>query len=68
MARAACLLGPIGSNFGQHARFRRAEGAFELIGKFGGRLWRAPHVVAWHDNYTPYKYDLARFNTPPTRG
>ncbi len=37
--------------------------------KFGGRLWRAPidhsplDVVAWHGNYTPYKYDLARFNT-----
>jgi len=20
-------------------------------------------VVAWHGNYAPYKYDLARFNT-----
>ena len=32
------------------------------------RLWRAPidhsplDVVAWHGNYAPYKYDLARFN------
>ena len=37
--------------------------------KTGGRLWAAryPHspfdVVAWHGNYYPYKYDLARFNT-----
>ena len=40
--------------------------------KFGGRLWRAPidhsplDVVAWHGNYAPYKYDLARFNTIST--
>jgi homogentisate 1,2-dioxygenase len=37
--------------------------------KFGGRLWSAAishsplDVVAWHGNYAPYKYDLARFNT-----
>ena len=70
-------LGPIGSNGLANARdflapvaaYSEREGAFELIGKFGGRLWRAPighsplDVVAWHGNYTPYKYDLGRFNT-----
>jgi homogentisate 1,2-dioxygenase len=34
-----------------------------------GNLWSAPighsplDVVAWHGNYTPYLYDLRRFNT-----
>ena len=37
--------------------------------KFPGTLWAAEldhsplDVVAWHGNYVPYKYDLARFNT-----
>jgi len=41
----------------------------ELVGKFMGELWSAAmdhsplDVVAWHGNYAPYKYDLARFNT-----
>ena len=69
-------LGPIGANGLANARdflapaaaYVDREGAFELVAKFGGRLWRAPidhsplDVVAWHGNYTPYKYDLARFN------
>ena len=44
-------------------------GEFELVAKFSGRLWatRLDHspldVVAWHGNYAPYKYDLARFNS-----
>lgn len=51
------------------ARYERQEGAFELIAKFQGQLWRAPighsplDVVAWHGNYAPYRYDLRRFNT-----
>ncbi len=51
------------------AAYSEREGSFELVAKFGGRLWRAPidhsplDVVAWHGNYAPYKYDLARFNT-----
>lgn len=51
------------------ARYEQREGAFELIAKFQGRLWRAPighsplDVVAWHGNYAPYRYDLRRFNT-----
>ena len=70
-------LGPIGSNglanprdfLTPTARFEDVEGDFELVAKFGGRLWSAPighsplDVVAWHGNYAPYKYDLRRFNT-----
>ncbi len=54
------------------AAFEDRQGEFELIAKFGGRLWsaRIDHsplsVVAWHGNYAPYKYDLARFNTMNT--
>ena len=39
-----------------------------MIGKFLGRLWQAEidhsplDVVAWHGNYAPCKFDLARFN------
>lgn len=70
-------LGPIGANglanprdfFTPSAAYEDAEGEFELIAKFQGRLWSAPighsplDVVAWHGNYAPYKYDLRRFNT-----
>ena len=69
-------LGPIGSNGLANPRdfltpvaaFEDLDGEFELIAKFGGRLWsaRIDHspldVVAWHGNYAPYKYYLARFN------
>jgi homogentisate 1,2-dioxygenase len=70
-------LGPIGSNglanprdfLTPVARYEDVEGDFELVAKFGGRLWRASirhspfDVVAWHGNYAPYKYDLRHFNT-----
>jgi homogentisate 1,2-dioxygenase len=70
-------LGPIGANglasprdfLAPVAAYEDAEGAFELVAKFQGSLWsaRIDHspldVVAWHGNYTPYKYDLTRFNT-----
>jgi homogentisate 1,2-dioxygenase len=70
-------LGPIGSNglanprdfLAPNAAYEDVEGAFELIAKFQGHLWRAPiehsplDVVGWHGNYAPYKYDLRRFNT-----
>jgi homogentisate 1,2-dioxygenase len=70
-------LGPIGSNglanprdfLSPVARYEDMEGDFELLAKFGGRLWSAPikhsplDVVAWHGNYAPYKYDLRHFNT-----
>lgn len=69
-------LGPIGANglaqprdfLTPQARYEDRAGAFELVAKFLGRLWRAPiahsplDVVAWHGNYAPYKYDLRRFN------
>ena len=70
-------LGPIGSNglanprdfLAPVAAFEDREGAFELVAKFQGHLWRADlghsplDVVGWHGNYVPYKYDLRRFNT-----
>ena len=70
-------LGPIGSNglanprdfLTPHAAYEDREGAFELVAKLNGNLWRADighsplDVVAWHGNYAPYKYDLRRFNT-----
>jgi homogentisate 1,2-dioxygenase len=69
-------LGPIGSNGLANARdfltprawYEDREGKFELVAKFMGNLWSAPidhsplDVVAWHGNYTPYKYDTRRFN------
>ncbi|SEP06121.1 homogentisate 1,2-dioxygenase [Luteibacter sp. UNC138MFCol5.1] len=70
-------LGPIGANGLAHPRdflapvaaYEDLEGDFALIAKFQGHLWQASidhsplDVVAWHGNYTPYKYDLRRFNT-----
>jgi homogentisate 1,2-dioxygenase len=70
-------LGPIGSNglanprdfLAPVAAYEDREETAEVVFKTGGRLWSAryPHspfdVVAWHGNYYPYKYDLARFNT-----
>ncbi|MDX2040973.1 MAG: homogentisate 1,2-dioxygenase [Acidobacteriota bacterium] len=70
-------LGPIGANGLPNPRdfqtpvaaYENKEGDFKLIAKFCSNLWEAEighsplDVVAWHGNYTPYKYDLARFNT-----
>jgi homogentisate 1,2-dioxygenase len=70
-------LGPIGANglanprdfLAPTAWYEDLTGDFELVAKFGGRLWvsRLDHspldVVGWHGNYAPYKYDLAHFNT-----
>jgi homogentisate 1,2-dioxygenase len=69
-------LGPIGANGLANARdFLAPVAAYEdldadcqIVAKFLGRLWIAEidhsplDVVAWHGNYAPYKYDLARFN------
>jgi homogentisate 1,2-dioxygenase len=69
-------LGPIGANglanprdfLAPVAAFEDREGQFELLAKFAGKLWSAAidhsplDVVAWHGNYTPYKYNLAAFN------
>jgi homogentisate 1,2-dioxygenase len=70
-------LGPIGANGLANPRdfespvawYEQRTGDFELVAKFGGRLWSAPlghspfDVVAWHGNNAPYRYDLRRFNT-----
>jgi homogentisate 1,2-dioxygenase len=69
-------LGPIGANGLANPRdfetppawFEDRDGSFEVVQKFGGRLWACElrhsplDVVAWHGNLAPYKYDLARFN------
>jgi homogentisate 1,2-dioxygenase len=68
-------LGPIGSNGLANPRdfltpvaaFEDRDEKTEVVAKFEGNLWateldRSPlDVVAWHGNYAPYKYDLARF-------
>jgi homogentisate 1,2-dioxygenase len=70
-------LGPIGSNGLANARdfqapvaaFEDSGGEYEVIRKFGGRLWAARmkhspfNVVAWHGNLAPVKYDTANFMT-----
>jgi homogentisate 1,2-dioxygenase len=51
------------------AAYENKEGNFSLVNKFQGKLWSASihhsplDVVAWHGNYSPYKYDLHLFNT-----
>jgi homogentisate 1,2-dioxygenase len=69
-------LGPIGANglanprdfLAPVAAYEDREGDFRIVGKFLGRMWEAEidhsplDVVAWHGNYAPYKYDLARYN------
>ena len=67
-------LGPIGSQGLAQARdFQAPTAAFEergrcqVVAKFMGALWVSDFahspldVVAWHGDYVPYKYDLARF-------
>ena len=69
-------LGPIGANGlanprdfqTPHAAYEDVEGDFRVTVKFLGKLWEARYdhspldVVAWHGNYVPYKYDLAKFS------
>jgi homogentisate 1,2-dioxygenase len=49
------------------AAYEDVAGDWTVVQKFGGRLFEAHQdhspfdVVAWHGNYAPYKYDLARF-------
>ena len=70
-------LGPLGANGLANPRdFLAPVAAYEdtnapcaLVTKFQGNLWTAEmdhsplNVVAWHGNFAPYKYDLARFMT-----
>jgi homogentisate 1,2-dioxygenase len=69
-------LGPIGANGLAnardfqipHAAYEDREGDYRVVAKFAGKLWESEYdhsplnVVAWHGNYAPYKYELARFN------
>ncbi len=68
-------LGPIGSQglaqprdfLAPVAAFEDRNGKHQVIAKFQGGLWSSDfthsplEVVAWHGDYVPYKYDLARF-------
>ena len=67
-------LGPIGAQgLAQVRDFLAPVAAYEekgrstVIAKFQGGLWQTEFghspldVVAWHGDYVPYKYDLARF-------
>ena len=70
-------LGAIGANGLANARdfltpaawFEEIDRPTEVVQKFQGNLWATTldhsplDVVAWHGNYAPYKYDLAKFNT-----
>jgi homogentisate 1,2-dioxygenase len=69
-------LGPIGSQGLAQVRDFQApvaafedRGACEVVAKFMGALWAADFahspldVVAWHGDYVPYRYELARFMT-----
>ncbi|HEX4062130.1 MAG TPA: homogentisate 1,2-dioxygenase [Streptosporangiaceae bacterium] len=67
--------GPIGANglanerdfLAPVAAYEEDRRAVQVVEKFGGNLWAADYdhspldVVAWHGDYTPYKYDLANF-------
>ncbi|HEY2092348.1 MAG TPA: homogentisate 1,2-dioxygenase [Thermoanaerobaculia bacterium] len=69
-------LGLIGSNGLASARdfltpvaaYEERDGDFTVVAKFLGKLYAAQidhsplDVVAWHGNYSPYKYDLRKFN------
>ncbi|CAG8579348.1 480_t:CDS:10 [Acaulospora morrowiae] len=70
-------LGPIGANGLANPRDfltptayyeDRSNCEYTIINKFVGQLFIAKQehspfdVVAWHGNYVPYKYDLAKFN------
>lgn len=70
-------LGPIGANGLADARHfetpcawyeeREVPSGFTVLHKFEGCLFKATqdfspfNVVAWHGNYVPYRYDLAKF-------
>jgi homogentisate 1,2-dioxygenase len=67
--------GPIGANglanerdfLAPLAAYEERAHAVQVVQKFAGNLWAADYdhspldVVAWHGNYTPYKYDTANF-------
>jgi homogentisate 1,2-dioxygenase len=68
-------LGPIGAQglaqtrdfLAPVAAYEETSAKCEVVAKFQGGLWATElrhsplDVVAWHGDYVPYKYDLARF-------
>lgn len=68
--------GPIGANgladerhfLAPHAAYEDRRCDWRLVNKLGGALYTARQghspfdVVAWHGSFTPFKYDLRRFN------
>lgn len=74
-----CLpeLGPIGANgLANHrdfehpvAKYFNKSDEFKIIVKYRGHFWSCQtdhdplNVVAWHGNYSPYRYNLKHFNT-----
>ncbi len=68
-------LGPIGANglanprdfIAPAAAFETGAGAYEILCRSGGKLWRRAQahspfdVVAWHGNLCPFVYDTAHF-------
>ncbi|KAJ9069217.1 hypothetical protein DSO57_1020801 [Entomophthora muscae] len=73
-------LGPIGANglanprdfLSPVAAYEDLDETWSVVNKYQGQLFKAEQdhspfdVVAWHGNYVPYKYDLAKFNTMNT--
>ena len=73
-------LGPIGANglanprdfLSPVAAFEDLDAEVEVVARFQGAMWARTQghspldVVAWHGNYVPCKYDLARFNAMGT--
>ncbi|GMT00294.1 hypothetical protein PENTCL1PPCAC_22468 [Pristionchus entomophagus] len=69
-------LGPIGANGLANPRdfltpfawFEEKDEPFQIVNKYQGKIFQAEQnhspfdVVAWHGNYTPFKYDLRHFN------
>ena len=71
-------LGPIGANGLANPRDflypvasddKTRSASMTLYNTYGSQLWKTSlshspfDVVAWHGNYSPYKYDLTKFNT-----
>lgn len=70
-------LGPIGTNGSANPRdfqypvawYEDVDKPFTIINKFQGKFFTAQmehsifDVVAWHGNFSPYKYNLEYFNT-----
>ena len=70
-------LGPIGSNCLANPRdfdvpvswYQDVTEKWKVVNKFQGKFFYLEYdhspfdVVAWHGNYTPYKYDLRKYNT-----